>query len=74
MKQDIKGYHKEGIAFQATDQKELKDYIIKLLNGQLTIKEENYQNYIQNFAFKIDGRVSERIINFIKSPSNKLKD
>ena len=69
LKQDIQGYHKEGIALQATDQKGLKDYIIKLLYGQLTIQEVNYQIYIQNFAFRIDGRVSERIINFIKGPS-----
>ena len=69
LKQDIQGYHKEGIALQAIDQDELKNYILKFLNGQLSINAENYSNYIRNFAFKIDGRVSERIINFIKGPS-----
>jgi CDP-glycerol glycerophosphotransferase (TagB/SpsB family) len=69
LKQDIQGYHKEGIALQAIDQEELKNYILKFLNGQLSIKAENYSNYIRNFAFKIDGKVGERIINFIKDPS-----
>jgi hypothetical protein len=67
LKQDIQGYHKEGIAFQAANQEELKDYIVQILNNHLSHKTDFYENYIRNYAYKVDGQVSERIISFIKN-------
>jgi CDP-glycerol glycerophosphotransferase (TagB/SpsB family) len=69
LKQDIQGYFREGIAFQATSEAELKDCILQLLGGQLTINESSYQKYISNYAYKIDGQVAERILKFIKDKS-----
>ncbi len=69
LKQDIQGYFREGIAFQATSQSELKDCILQLLCGQLTINEASYQKYIGNYAYKIDGQAAERILKFIKDKS-----
>jgi hypothetical protein len=42
------------------------DYIAKILNNQLIHKKDGYENYIRNYAYKVDGKVSERIISFIK--------
>ncbi len=70
LKQDIQGYHKEGIAFQAANQEELKDYMVQILNNQLSYKSDSYENYIRNYAHKVDGQVSERIISFIKNMSS----
>ncbi|MBC8488802.1 MAG: CDP-glycerol glycerophosphotransferase family protein [Bacteroidetes bacterium] len=67
IRQDVQGYHKEGIAFQATNKEELKNIIENLLSGKSKINRSAYQNYIENYAFRIDGKVSERIIQFIKS-------
>ncbi len=67
LRQDIQKYFIEGIAFQATNVQELKDYIVKILDNQLSVKTAVYENYIRNYAYKIDGNVSNRIVQFIKS-------
>jgi hypothetical protein len=67
LKQDIQGYFKEGIAYQATNREELKNFLIKLISGDLIISEENYSNFIRKYAFMIDGKVSERILGFIRN-------
>ena len=74
LKQDIQNYKKEGIAFQATNEKELTNLIHKILNGKLSINAEKYRNYIRKYAYKIDGDVSKRIINFIKSSTQAPED
>lgn len=71
LKQDLQKYYSEGIAFQATNQTELKDYITKILDKRLILKTDTYEAFIQNNAYKIDGEVSERCISFIKSLGNK---
>ena len=63
----MQGYHKEGVAFQATNDSELKNYIIKILKGDLCINQEAYDKYISRNAYKIDGKASERCLNFIKT-------
>lgn len=67
LKQDIQGYHKEGIAFQATNETELKRYLVNILSGEMNINEVAYKNYIEEYAFKIDGKVADRIIKFVRS-------
>ena len=67
LKQDLLNYYKEGVAFQATDSNEIKEYINKILTGELTINQKAYQNFINKYAYKIDGKVSERCLNFIKN-------
>jgi len=63
--QDIQGYKKEGVAFQATSQQELKQTIEGILAGNLLIKEELQKRFIEKYAFQIDGKVSERILAFL---------
>ena len=67
LKADIQSYHKEGVAFQATNSDEVKDYINRILSGKLSIDEEAYDKFISGYAYKIDGKASERCLNFIKS-------
>ncbi|MCD4664156.1 MAG: CDP-glycerol glycerophosphotransferase family protein, partial [Bacteroidales bacterium] len=67
LKQDIQNYHKDGIALQATNSKELKHHIEMILSGNTNIDKTAYKNYILKNAYKIDGKVSERIIQFIRS-------
>ncbi|MCD4680875.1 MAG: CDP-glycerol glycerophosphotransferase family protein [Bacteroidales bacterium] len=64
---DMQRYHKEGVAFQATNDSELKNYIEKILKGVLTINKDAYDKYISRNAYKIDGKASERCVKFIKS-------
>jgi len=67
LKQDIQGYKKEGIAFQATNSDELYHCLKGILEGSLTIDKKAYSNFICKYAYKIDGLVSERCVTFIKS-------
>jgi len=67
LKQDIQNYHKERIAFRATNSSELKLLVKKILNGELTINKKVYKEYITKYAYKIDGKVSDRCLDFIKS-------
>jgi CDP-glycerol glycerophosphotransferase (TagB/SpsB family) len=67
LKQDVQHYYKEGIAFQATDGPMLTEYIEHILDGKKELNKEAYNKYRSRFAYKIDGKVSERVINFIQS-------
>jgi CDP-glycerol glycerophosphotransferase (TagB/SpsB family) len=67
LKQDIQGYKKEGIAFQATGPEELYHYLKGILDGSLVIDRKAYSRFISKYAYKIDGLVSERCVAFIKS-------
>jgi len=67
LKQDIQNYHQEGVAFQATTSEELELHIKNILSGKQKINLDLYQQYISNNAYKVDGNVSERIMQFIKN-------
>ena len=67
LKQDIQGYHREGIAFQATNKDELENYIQEILSGKITLDMEVYNKYISKYAYTIDGKVADRIIEFIRN-------
>lgn len=67
LKVDMQSYHKEGVAFQATNDKELKEFITKILNGELNINKEAYDRFISAYAYRIDGKSGERCLNFIRS-------
>ncbi len=66
LKQDIQNYHKEGVAFQASNEKELENHIANILSGKTSIDEEAYERFISKYAFAIDGKASERAIGFIR--------
>ncbi len=67
LKQDIQKYHKEGVAFQATNTTELIEHIKTILSKDFTLNRAAYDKFINKYAYKIDGKVSERVISFIKS-------
>lgn len=67
LKQDIQRYHAEGIAFQTSNSKELHEILRELLEGKKEFNEIAYQDYINKYAFRIDGKVSERARDFIKN-------
>lgn len=66
LKQDIQGYKKQGVAIQVSTQYELENSIKELLEGDMTIDKEKYSSFISEYANKIDGNISNRIIEFIK--------
>jgi hypothetical protein len=67
LRQDIQGYKKEGIAFQAAGPEELYQYLKGILDGSMKIDRKAYSRFISKYAYKIDGLVSERCAAFIKS-------
>ncbi|MCK5078526.1 MAG: CDP-glycerol glycerophosphotransferase family protein, partial [Bacteroidales bacterium] len=66
LKQDIQNYHKEGVALQASNEKELENHIANILSGKTSIDKEAYERFISKYAFAIDGKASERAIGFIR--------
>ena len=67
LKQDIQQYHKEGIAFQTSNNKELNKVLTGLLSGAIKHDKNTYQKYISKYAYRIDGKVSERVLKLIQS-------
>ena len=65
LKQDIQGYYREGIAFQASNKSELKDFLNKLFAGKIKFNKIAYKSYIKKYAYQIDGKVADRVIDFI---------
>ena len=73
LKQDVQNYYKDGIAFQATDSKALLSYIRKINSGELFLDQKKYDSYLVDQVTKIDGNVSKRCLDFIKTYSKKVK-
>ena len=65
LKQDVQGYIAEGVAFQATDADSLTRILTGILNGNLKIDRAKYDDFIQKYAYRIDGKVVERCIEAI---------
>lgn len=65
LKQDVQGYFKEGVAFQATSHNDLENYIKGICEGRIKINKKSYADFIQKYAYKIDGKASNRIIKMI---------
>jgi hypothetical protein len=67
LKQDIQNYYKSGIALQATNNLELQQFVEMVVSGQYKINATKYELFIRNYAYRIDGKVAERIVAFLKS-------
>jgi hypothetical protein len=65
LEQDVQGYISQGVAFQATCQQELENYIGGICGGNLKIDEKSYDNFIKKYAYIIDGKTCERVIRII---------
>lgn len=67
LKQDIMGYAAEGVAFQVFDAVGLTQILSGIFSGSLKIDREKYDLFIQKYAYRIDGKVTERCIEAITS-------
>jgi hypothetical protein len=67
LKQDIMGYAAEGVAFQAIDSASLTRVLSGIFSGKLKIDRAKYDLFIENYAFRIDGKVAERCVEAITS-------
>ncbi|NQT76308.1 MAG: CDP-glycerol glycerophosphotransferase family protein [Bacteroidetes bacterium] len=67
LKQDIQNYHKEGVAFQASNEQELREFIKDILSGELSNDKKAYDDFISRYAFAIDGKAVDRTLEFIRN-------
>ena len=62
LKQDMMGYVRDGVAFQAIDAISLEKLLSELLQGDLKVNNKKYDQFIENYAYRIDGKVANRCI------------
>jgi len=75
LKEDVQNYHKNEVAFQASNNEELSIYIDGLTEGTISLNQEAYNKYLEEQVYKIDGNVANRCIEIIKSfnkPTNEV--
>ena len=65
LNEDLMGYVKQEVAFKATNQNELTQIINGVIDGELKIDEIAYTNFIEQNAYRIDGKASQRILDII---------
>ena len=70
---DNGGFVKDGLSFGVKDENELLEYMVKINLEDITLN-NNMQKYITENFYKLDGKVTERIISIIENPldSNNL--
>jgi hypothetical protein len=66
LKEDLQNYYKEGVALQATDDKELLQYLKDILSRRLVPDKNACNAFIRRNAFTIDGKVGERVVDFME--------
>jgi len=69
LKEDILGYHKEGVAFRATNNDELRHCIEGILKNELVPNAKVINEYLTQTAYRIDGKVSERLWEYLSIAS-----
>jgi hypothetical protein len=67
LKEDILGYHRDGVAFQATNADELNNCIEGILKKELSLDRSVLAKYLQQSTYKVDGMVSERVWQALRS-------
>jgi len=70
LKLDYCGYYREGVAKQAINALELEKILTEMINNKFSVNADNYAEFKKNYAFKIDGNVSNRCLDFIKNSYN----
>lgn len=66
LKEDLVNYVKDEVAFQATNDQDLDFFLAQLASGDLNIDHVAYRNYIERYAYKVDGQVVDRVWECIK--------
>ena len=67
LRQDILNYCKDGVAFQATNSKELAEVMQSILDEHLRIDPQRLDAYLADSTFSIDGNVSERVWDYLNN-------
>ena len=67
---DLSGYVKDKIAFKASNYEELELLVGEIIKGNKKIKSEFQKKFIANRTYKIDGKVTQRYVDFIKANTN----
>jgi hypothetical protein len=67
LREDLLRYHAEGVAMQAICSDDVKQMVRGFLDGQFKPDEIAYESFISRYAFRVDGGVVDRCLNFIKS-------
>ncbi|MCB2342091.1 CDP-glycerol glycerophosphotransferase family protein [Clostridium estertheticum] len=63
---DNGGFVKDGVSFGVKDENELLEYMVKINKEEMPLNKD-IQNYIHENFYKLDGKVTERIINVIEN-------
>ena len=66
LRQDLQGYHRQGVAFQATNAGELRQLIRDILAGERRPDARRYEAFINEYAYRIDGDVVKRVLEAIR--------
>ncbi len=62
---DIQGYIENGVAVKVKNAMDIRNALDDFKKSELNIQEENQEAFIKRYAFSIDGKASERIINYM---------
>ncbi len=62
---DYCGYYKEGVAKRATNAMELENILRDYAAGNFVPDKQHNESFIAKYAYKIDGMVSKRCLNYI---------
>ncbi len=66
LQQDLMGYHSLGVASQAINSETLTSFLVKIQSGEWSMNQSAYSEYIEKYAFKIDGNVRSRVMKEIE--------
>ncbi len=67
LNEDLLGYIKQGVAFKATNQTDLTQIIREVIDGKIQVDKNAYAKFIEQNAYRIDGKTSERILKIIRN-------
>lgn len=70
MREDLLGYHKAGVAWQALNSNDLTDLARGVLSRRLEPDMAAYRKFIEKYSYRIDGQATARtlaILNAVKS-------
>ncbi|MBK9358357.1 MAG: hypothetical protein IPN08_13365 [Bacteroidales bacterium] len=66
LKEDLLGYHRSGIAWQALNEEDIRHFAEGVLYGLLKPDHAAMQLFIEKYAYRIDGQVCERTLSVIR--------
>jgi len=71
LQQDMMGYISEGVGLEATNAATLADQIKRVLTGNSSIDRNAYDQFIQKYAYRVDGKASLRVWEALSTSEKK---